>query len=184
MAALNCVEIIEREKDGEILKAGAEWNENTFYGSPLGFAGRVLGFLAGALMAILGAFMLSIANHLPVVGHFIALITGVPGLILMISMFRWKQPKRAVLFHRDGRIETPHGRKNDKTQIWGAQWEHGDITAIEAVGQDQAWRVDLIFVKGDTVTISSGLDREEARKVAIMLRDSWDAIAPQTLEIS
>lgn len=184
MAALNCVEIIERDKDGEIIKAGAAWNENTFYGSPLGFAGRVLGFLAGALMAILGVFMLSFANHLPVLGHFIALITGVPGIILMWAVFR-KQPKRSLLFHRDGRIETPQGLKNEKTaRVWGPQWKHENITAVEAVGQDQAWRVDFIFAKGDTVTISSGLDREEARKVAIMLKEAWGSVAPQVLEMS
>jgi hypothetical protein len=184
MAALNCVEIIERDKDGEVSKVGAEWNENTFYGSPLGVVLRVFGFLGGAIMAIIGAFMLNWASTLPVLGHLLAIITGIPGLILMASVFR-KQAKRALLFHRDGTIETPYGIASDKSaRIWGSKWKHENVTAIEGVGQDQAWRVDLIYAKGDTVTISSGLDREESRKVAIMLRDSWDAIAPRTLEIS
>lgn len=189
MASLNCIEIIDRDKNGNVVKAGAAWNEKTGYSYGL----RVFIFVCGAVLAIFAAWILLYAaihaTNGPnadgrFVANFLAFITGVPGIFLMAAVVR-KQPKRSLVFHRDGTIETPYGIPGEKSLLaWPKRWSLDNLKAIEAVGYDSVWRVDLISTKGDTVTVSAGLDREEARKVATMLKEAWNAFAPhQVLEI-
>jgi hypothetical protein len=176
-----CEPFREKDENGVLQASGVRWTEMA---SMVGGYKRVI--LVGASVVLAIDFVFSLL--LGVAGTPVIAIVGYLLFLALRAAFG-PLPKRAVIFHRNGLIEVPHGLPREKRAA-RLRFDQAQINSVEVIGaisgmaQDWTKSVALITEDGHTVPVGQKLHAEEAREVAvaltIALRDMRAAVrAPQ-----
>lgn len=163
-----CEPFREKDGDGVLQAAGVRWTEQAS--------------LRGSLMArvslifacvVVGGYMLFIVGLLGPRGTPVLVVQGAL-LFFLLKVAFGPFPERALIFHRDGQIETPHGLPREK-RVTRLRFRQPEIVSIEVIGaisgmaQDWTSGVALITGDGHTVPVGTKLHAEEAREIAVAL---------------
>lgn len=176
-----CEPFREKDTNGVLQASGVRWTEMA---SMVGGFNRVI--LIGCDVVLVVLFAVSL-----MLGPAGVVVIGVVGTVLFAGLRAafGPLPERAVIFRRDGVIETPHGLPREK-RVTRLRFRQAGIASIEVIGaisgmaQDWTSSVALITEDGHTIPVGRKLHSEEAREVAvalsIALRDMRAAVrAPQ-----
>ena len=183
MSNYEVVTSTERDANGRITRTGASWGETRPNVEQLIMMLCALGFAAtffGLLWAMFAGLSLLLAGGIVAIGAALWMTVKLPG-----------RP-RAVYFHHDGLIETPHGIVH-LPSIEAIGGTHEAIVSIEARPQQHQPRVEgtewprlyeviIISGGGDLVLVSRNLRENIALKAAAQLSQSLAALRKESPE--
>jgi hypothetical protein len=161
-----CEPFRDKDENGVLQASGVRWTETA---SMVGGFNRVIIIGCDVVLVVLFAFSLML-------GPAGIIVIGVIGVVLFAGLRAafGPLPQRAVIFHRDGVVETPHGLPREK-RVSRLRFRQAEINSIEIIGaisglaQDWTKSVALITEDGHTIPVGTKLHSEEAREVAVAL---------------
>ena len=143
------------DQEGLLASSGYQWDERM----PPKYLG--CGIVAAAAFA-LSVFLFANVSAAAGIGALVTSVIGAAGCI-----YYWRC-RPTVIFHRDGRVETPFGVPR-KPWARFLPVDQTKISTIEAVRQKDSACIELVTVDGETCIVGSELRFADARLIAVQL---------------
>lgn len=177
-------EMIRVIEDGRLRSVGVRWTQPDIVGAKIWAAVYAVCFLAAG---ILFAVSRAVANGGEAYTHATIIVAIATTVLILLGD---DSVQTAVIFHDDGRTETPHGSpgfrrdrciEGNHRYISNIQLEQG--TRMYEVEAAQNFQVGLYCANGDIVVVGDLLRKNQAHKVAVMLTNALNDMRAQLSEL-